>query len=236
MEQSLLSSTHCVQTLGVPWLTPHPSPLQQSELTMHDRSCVPHVGQFVPVHGVTQCPSTQVSPIAHEFVHEPQCAVSVVRFVSQPSAALWLQSVKPAWHVMPQLPRVQLPTAFLASRHTRPHAPQLCASFAVWISQPSTASRLQLARPVGQQIAFEHIAAAQQSAEAVHGPGGALHGWHVPSARHTFGAQQRRFTPHDAPTVFTQHVPDIGAVQTRLGPQHFTSGLQPGPPNPAQHA
>lgn len=68
-------------------------------------------------------------------------------FVSQPSAAMPLQSMKPGLHVpTAQAPFAQVAVA-LGSEHTRPQAPQFLGSAARLVSQPSAGFWLQSAKP-----------------------------------------------------------------------------------------
>lgn len=78
------------------------------------------------------------APLAapHEFPHAPQLLLSVLRFVSQPSEYVELQSAKPAWHcaiLHAPLWHVGVPFVTL---HEFVHDPQCWTSLAVWISQP----------------------------------------------------------------------------------------------------
>src|SRR4051812_29415043 len=56
---------------------------------------------FGAVHAIWHEPPTQLgAPFAdeHTFVHDPQCEISALRSISQPSDARPLQSAKPATH------------------------------------------------------------------------------------------------------------------------------------------
>ena len=63
-----------------------------------------------------------------EVPHAPQWAVDVTRFVSQPSAAMPLQSPKPARHVYPHAPAAHVAVALGGIVHEAPHVPQLFTS------------------------------------------------------------------------------------------------------------
>jgi hypothetical protein len=83
---------------------------------------------------------TGVPPGAMQTVaHEPQWVSSTWVFTSQPSAAIMLQSAKPALH----MPTAQRPIAHaavaLATRHAKLHPPQLFASVRMSTSQPLAA-------------------------------------------------------------------------------------------------
>jgi hypothetical protein len=54
-------------------------------------------GQSEPRFPQVQCPLTQLSPAGQTWPQAPQLFASVVRWVSQPLAALPSQSAYPAW-------------------------------------------------------------------------------------------------------------------------------------------
>jgi hypothetical protein len=95
-------------------------------------------------------PAKQIAFDAQARPQAPQFARSLVRFRSQPSLALLLQSAKPVLHV----PRAQVPlaqvAAALAKAQTRPQAPQFRTSVVLFTSQPLVALPSQLPKPMLQ--------------------------------------------------------------------------------------
>ncbi len=82
---------------------------------------------------------------AHTPAQLPQRTGSVLRFASQPLAALPSQSAKPARQLaMPQRPATQAPAA-LAGAQASPQPPQLCPPARRSASQPLAAERSQSA-------------------------------------------------------------------------------------------
>lgn len=87
--------------------------------------------------------------------HEPQLAVLVFRFDSQPSSGVgeagWTQLPNPPTHVGLQLPAVHEVDCALATEQARAHAPQLFTLVFTLVSQPSSAAGatglLQLPKP-----------------------------------------------------------------------------------------
>jgi hypothetical protein len=82
----------------------------------------------------------------HAVVHTPQCAASVLRFVSQPFAALASQLPKPELQVIPQAPPLQVAVPFVPL-HKVPHAPQFAGAVLVLVSHPFVALPSQLPNP-----------------------------------------------------------------------------------------
>jgi hypothetical protein len=78
------------------------------------------------------------------FPQLPQLVTVLLRFVSQPFAALASQSPKPAVHATWHAPSAQLGAPF-EELQTRPQEPQLLGSFAVETSQPVAYERSQFA-------------------------------------------------------------------------------------------
>src|SRR5581483_4391528 len=77
--------------------------------------------------------------------------LSVLLFTSQPLAALWSQSRKPALQVpIPHVLLVQTAVA-LGGAQVAPHAPQLATLVVVLVSQPSEATPLQSPKPVAHR-------------------------------------------------------------------------------------
>jgi hypothetical protein len=107
------------------------------------------------------------------FPHAPQFFGSFVRLISQPSATVSLQSMKPVLHdVSAHFELTQLAEAF-AKLQAALHAPQLLMSFVVFVSQPAAA--VQSAKPVLQapiaHLELAHDAAALAKAQPVpHAP------------------------------------------------------------------
>jgi hypothetical protein len=98
----------------------------------------------------TQAPPVHVVvPLALEqtFPQEPQFAELVLRFASQPSAALPSQFPKPALHVrIPHVPDEHVAVAF-KSEQTVPQLPQFAVLLCVFVSQPFVASPSQFPQP-----------------------------------------------------------------------------------------
>jgi hypothetical protein len=93
----------------------------------------------------TQCPATQLAPVAHTLPHAPQLAASAVMDRSQPSPGSELQSAKPALHVaMPHAEAAQNSTAFGRSQ-TVVHPPQWAGSIWRLVHAPE-----QFVRPAPQ--------------------------------------------------------------------------------------
>lgn len=92
--------------------------------------------------------------------HAPQCAV-VPRLASQPSAAMLLQSPKPAVQANPQAPPVQVAVAFAGAVQSLPHMPQ-CDVVSSRVSQPLAAVLSQSPKPALQvptpQVPLTHAA------------------------------------------------------------------------------
>src|SRR5439155_14713177 len=80
----------------------------------------------------------------------PQLEALPAMSCSQPSWTVPSQSAKPGLHeAMVHAPAAQEPVAW-AGLHTAPQAPQLVASAAMLVSQPSAALPLQSAKPALQ--------------------------------------------------------------------------------------
>src|SRR4051794_40030432 len=96
-------------------------------------------------------PLEQLEFAGHTLPHAPQLLTSLVRFFSQPLAALPSQLPNPALHELTaQALFEQLETA-LARLHAAPHAPQFATLFVMLTSQPSAAIPLQLPKPMLQE-------------------------------------------------------------------------------------
>jgi hypothetical protein len=88
----------------------------------------------------------------HRLPQRPQCDASSRSSVSQPVAAIPLQSPKPpAQAAGAHTPMRHATVAFGKGAHTVPHAPQFVMSFWRFVSHPSVALRLQSAKPVLQR-------------------------------------------------------------------------------------
>jgi hypothetical protein len=103
-----------------------------------------------------QC-STAPPLVLHAKVQPPQWVASVLRLISHPSAALWLQSAKPVVHppggiahAYPVLVLLQTSVA-LAVLHTCPQAPQLLV-VVMGVSHPLATLPSQSAKPALQVI------------------------------------------------------------------------------------
>jgi hypothetical protein len=87
------------------------------------------------------------------FPQAPQFVTEVLTLVSHPSAAIPLQSPKPALHAkIWHLPAEQAGVAF-AEEQTFPHAPQFATEVLTLVSHPSAAIPLQSAKPALQASA-----------------------------------------------------------------------------------
>ncbi len=97
--------------------------------------------------------------------HAPQLRLSVVRLVSQPSAAVWSQSAKPGLQpATAQAPPAQVLIVAWGSAHAVPHAPQLAGSFAVLAHDevPDAMQMMSGAAQVVPQTPPEHTCPAPQ--------------------------------------------------------------------------
>jgi hypothetical protein len=86
----------------------------------------------------------------HDVAHVPQWSVSVLRFASQPFAAMPSQSAYPAAHaVYPQPPLVHVIPVALSTwaEHTVEQPPQWVRSVLRFVSQPFAALLSQLPQP-----------------------------------------------------------------------------------------
>jgi hypothetical protein len=89
----------------------------------------------------------------HTLPHAPQLLVLVMVLVSQPSAALLLQSAQPALHdPIPHTPPIHAATPLAIGAHIWPHEPQLLTVVNTLTSQPSAMIPLQSAKPTLQVI------------------------------------------------------------------------------------
>jgi hypothetical protein len=114
---------------------------------------------------IAQTPLLQVAVAfgsVHDVVHLPQCCTSIIRFDSQPSRTVALQSAWPAAQLlMLHAPPAQAPVP-LGGAHGLAQPPQFCRLVARSISQPSEATLLQSPKPdvhVTVQVPFPHEAA-----------------------------------------------------------------------------
>ena len=91
-------------------------------------------------HAITVQVPAEHAPVplagVHSFIQRPQWVRSLRVSTSQPLAALASQSAKPASHVNPQVPPVQVGLAFAGRGHMRPQPPQFVRSSSVLVSQP----------------------------------------------------------------------------------------------------
>jgi hypothetical protein len=100
-------------------------------------------------HVATHDPDEQICPAGHELPQLPQLALSACVLISQPSAALPLQSANPKVHVpSAQWPAVHEAEA-LAKVHTLPHAAQL-PTVERSVSQPFIGLPSQSPKPAAQ--------------------------------------------------------------------------------------
>jgi hypothetical protein len=88
--------------------------------------------------------------VGQAFPHIPQCDVLVSSAVSQPSAAMALQSPRPSSQAKPQAPVTHVRIALARAGHTMPHVPQLSGSEPVATSQPFVATPSQSVNPAAQ--------------------------------------------------------------------------------------
>jgi hypothetical protein len=78
-----------------------------------------------------------VPPVALQTAPQrPQFDVELCVFTSHPSAALMLQSAKPALQVNPHAPAAQVDVALARAGHAVPHAPQFDVSVARLTQRP----------------------------------------------------------------------------------------------------
>jgi hypothetical protein len=129
-----------------------------SKLISQPVAKVPSQSARLPLHAVTRhipmshpndwTVRAMTGPSVHAVVHDPQCAMSLPTFVSQPGAP-GSQSANGAMHVEPQTPPVQLGIEFGADGHAFGHVPQCKGSLATAVSHPGAAAS-QSAKPVLQ--------------------------------------------------------------------------------------
>jgi hypothetical protein len=87
----------------------------------------------------------------HALPQRPQCAALLVVSVSQPSAAIALQSPKPALHIpTPHAPLTHPGVPLATARHDVPQAPQCITLTRRSTSQPFVAIMSQLPKPIVQ--------------------------------------------------------------------------------------
>lgn len=96
-------------------------------------------------HAAWHAPPEQESPAPQVFPHAPQCAAFEPVSISQPSAALLLQSWNELLHEYTHVLPAQEVVALATAAQAFPHAPQWAKFEDVLISQPSTALLLQFA-------------------------------------------------------------------------------------------
>ena len=109
------------------------------------------VSQLEIVHDPPEHPEIALGKV-HTTPHPPQFTGDVFSFVSQPSALIPLQSLKPALQKeMTHTPPVHADTAF-AKLHTIPHDPQFITDELMFVSHPSESIALQSAKPLAQLI------------------------------------------------------------------------------------
>jgi hypothetical protein len=87
-------------------------------------------------HVERHTPAEHTSPAAHARPHVPQAARSDCVLTSHPSAAMALQSAKPALQAKPQAPAAQVAVALAGAVHALPQRPQLVTSARVSDSHP----------------------------------------------------------------------------------------------------
>jgi len=103
-------------------------------------------------------PPEHTRPAGQAAPQTPQLALSVRVLTSQPSAALALQSAKPAAQAaMAHTPEEQVAVA-LGRAQARPQAPQLVALVWVLVSQPLEAEPSQSAKPTAQRTTVQVLA------------------------------------------------------------------------------
>jgi len=153
----------------------HPLP-QAPQLARSIRTSTQVVPQ--PVSGAAQvgvpaqAPATHDCPARQARPQPPQWAALERTSTSQPSAASWSQSAKPAPQAKAQAPAAQAGVALGRGGHAVPQAPQLVALVAVSTSQPLAAPWSQSARP-GRHAPRPH-APARHAAVAPAGAGHAV--------------------------------------------------------------
>jgi hypothetical protein len=122
-------------------------PLEQRVFAGHK---TPHRPQFalslerltqVPLQsdcptGHTHAPLTHEVPPLQTVPHAPQLLLLFAMLISQPSAAIMLQSAKPGLQVIPQVLATQVGAAFAPPGQARAQPPQLAALIRVSTSQP----------------------------------------------------------------------------------------------------
>jgi hypothetical protein len=150
-------------------LMPQPPQLLASERVLNSQpsAALPLQSEKPALHAprpqvlVSQTP-TAFGGLGHTVLHEPQCMMSAVVSVSQPSATFMLQS---AW-LRPHIPMVHIElTQALAPNatagQTLPHMPQWARSVVRLVSQPSVAPPKQSSKPALQvsmpQAKPEHL-------------------------------------------------------------------------------
>jgi hypothetical protein len=100
----------------------------------------------------------------HARPQVPQCALLVVRLVSQPFIALPSQLPKPRLHTCPQLPLEHMGEAFADAEHATPHEPQ-CIRLTLVLTQVPPQFVCPAAQPLTQRIAVaSHIGVAPEHA------------------------------------------------------------------------
>jgi hypothetical protein len=150
---------------GTPFATAHawPQPPQfaSSEPVFTSQ---PSAGfELQSANGALQLPTAQLPALqagapfatAHTWPQPPQFATSPAVLISQPSAGLVLQSVKPGSHAAMAHTSPTHSGVPLATAQATPQPPQLATSISMLISQPSTGLVLQSRKP-GSHAAMAH--------------------------------------------------------------------------------
>lgn len=160
---------------------PHPPQLAGSELTLTSHPSVASPSQSAQpashdaIEHVLELHEAVAWAGAQMFAHAPQLRTSDEMLTSQPSTAWPLQSAYPGWQLaITHRPAWQDGVAF-SSEQGLAQVPQLFPSVARLISQPSTATPLQSAKP-GVHVPTVHVPALHSGVAF-----GARHAWlHAP--------------------------------------------------------
>jgi hypothetical protein len=110
--------------------------------------------------GHAHAPIEQNWVAPHALPQRPQLPAATRVSTSQPSAAIPLQSAKPARHAKPHVPDAQSADAFARVAHAVPHAPQLVTSVAV-VTHDGPHNVSVTAQPAAQPLA-PHTAVAPE--------------------------------------------------------------------------
>jgi hypothetical protein len=117
--------------VGVVQAVAHAPQLVGSELTLtsHPFDARPSQSRNPGMHAYPHVPAVQVGialgSIGHAVAHAPQCVGSVLRFDSQPSVAIPLQSPNPEAHVKPHAVPLHVADALAGIGHGEHEAPHV---------------------------------------------------------------------------------------------------------------